>query len=507
MIINVLADGNINNITPENIYQGSNNANSICVIAPFSASVRAVISFEIPQTNEVTKEYPFNQPTQVSNSLNVWCINVNKVLTQYFGEVKYQIRFISGEQTIALARGKFKVIEGVDITLPSEPSSSVYELILGELDNISALFINGWIETQALRIYNSEFAYNLNSLTFGNYDDGVRFYRSLKENNIGNPLEDTSSWEVVGIGGKQGDSVFIRYAQDINGNNMVETWEQGYNYIGTYIGSNASNNPLDYKWALFVGDKGEQGVSVTELNVQEVASDGTGNEYAINYRLGDGSLVQAGTIVAKAGATGPKGDKGDTGLTGATGSTGPKGDKGDKGDSGNDFTIQGYVSSTGSLPELSFQDVGVAYLVGTTTPRQVYLWGYNEYGELGWSNQGYLQGAKGDDGQPGEQGATGISVTGVDFELEQTTSSGNIYNVSVSLSNGETLDAGQVIAPPGPQGIQGLAGATGEKGEKGDTGATGPKGDTGATGPAGPQGPVGATFSFDESTKTLTITT
>ena len=62
------------------------------------------------------------------------------------------------------------------------------------------------------------------------------------------------------------------------------------------------------------------------------------------------------------------------------------------------------------------------------------------------------------------------------------------YKMVVTLSNGDTVDAGTFVAPQGPQGDKG------EKGDKGATGATGPqgdkgeKGDKGATGATGPQG-------------------
>ena len=48
--------------------------------------------------------------------------------------------------------------------------------------------------------------------------------------------------------------------------------------------------------------------------------------------------------------------------------------------------------------------------------------------------------------------------------------------MTVSLSDGSTVDAGTFIAPQGP---------------KGDTGAQGPQGIQGPQGPIGPQGPVG----------------
>ena len=158
------------------------------------------------------------------------------------------------------------------------------------------------------------------------------------------------------------------------------------------------------------------------------------------------------------GEAGPKGDKGDTGNAGPQGPQGPQGVQGlqgERGASGNDFTIKGYVSSTASLPELTSNEVGTAYLVGTSTPRLVYLWGYNELGVLGWSNQGYLQGPQGPQGVQGVQGIQGPT--------------------------GDT----------GPKGDKGETGATGPQGPKGDTGDIGPTGPAGATGPEGPQGPQG----------------
>lgn len=65
------------------------------------------------------------------------------------------------------------------------------------------------------------------------------------------------------------------------------------------------------------------------------------------------------------------------------------------------------------------------------------------------------------------------------------------YRMTVSLSNGNTVDAGTFVAPQGPQGIQGV------KGDKGDTGAQGPQG---PQGPVGPQGPAGALGNWQTAT-------
>ena len=63
--------------------------------------------------------------------------------------------------------------------------------------------------------------------------------------------------------------------------------------------------------------------------------------------------------------------------------------------------------------------------------------------------------------------------------------------MTVSLSDGSTVDAGTFVAPQGPQGPQGV---------KGDTGAQGPQGPEGPQGPVGPQGPSGALGEWQNAT-------
>jgi len=98
------------------------------------------------------------------------------------------------------------------------------------------------------------------------------------------------------------------------------------------------------------------------------------------------------------------------------------------------------------------------------------------------------QGATGAQGPAGVNGTNGISIT------SSSVSNDSLY---VSLSNGQTLNAGYVRGPQGIQGPIGLTGATGA------TGPQGPIGLTGATGPqgiAGPQGPQGVAGTFPNGT-------
>jgi len=60
-------------------------------------------------------------------------------------------------------------------------------------------------------------------------------------------------------------------------------------------------------------------------------------------------------------------------------------------------------------------------------------------------------------------GAVGVTGASVD----------NNGHLILTLSNGQTIDAGNVAGPPGPQGI---VGPRGEKGDNGDPGPQGPPG-------------------------------
>lgn len=425
---------------------------------------------------------------------------------------------------------------------PSGVKISNFDIVASIVNNHS----KGLIESQALKVYNSDFNYSNMVLAYGEVNDEIALYKSLKENNKGNPLTDETSWEKVGISGTKGDSCFVRYSKYSDGTDFVSEWQTGYDYIGFYTGRIASSNKEDYTWALFKGEqgtpgeqgpqgeqgpKGDQGLQGEKGDKGNTGAQGPQGIQGVQGLQGPQGEQGEPGIQGPQGIQGPKGDKGDKGETGATGATGaagatgpmgPKGDKGDKGDSGNDFTIEGYVSSTASLPQnLTAADIGTAYLVGTTTPRKVYLWGYDETEILGWSDQGYLQGPKGDKGEQGEQGIkgdkgdtgetgatgpqgpqgeqgpqgiqglqgesgpqgpqgiqgvqgeqgvkgdTGTSVTGLDIALNSSTTDGNLYDVTTELSDGSTISAGQFIAPKGPEGPAGPQGSPGPTGESG----------------------------------------
>ena len=153
-------------------------------------------------------------------------------------------------------------------------------------------------------------------------------------------------------------------------------------------------------------------------------------------------MVNAGEFVGPQSPKGEKGDKGEKGAEGPAGPQGPRGEKGDKGDPG----------EKGADGTVAFESL---------TPEQ-------------------------------KESLRGISITAVSIDTDG--------NLTITFSDGDSENVGNIIGPQGPQGPVGPQGSKGDPGpqgikgdpgEKGEQGIQGLKGDTGLQGPQGPVGPKG----------------
>lgn len=172
-------------------------------------------------------------------------------------------------------------------------------------------------------------------------------------------------------------------------------------------------------------------------------------------------MVNAGEFVGPQGPKGEKGERGEKGAEGPTGPQGPRGEKGDKGDPG----------EKGADGTVAFESL---------TPEQ-------------------------------KESLRGISITAVSIDEDG--------NLTITFSDGDSENVGNIIGPqgvpgpkgdkgdvgpqgpqgpqgekgdPGPQGVKGDPGEKGEQGIQGLKGDTGPKGEQGPVGPKGEQGDTGA---------------
>lgn len=183
-------------------------------------------------------------------------------------------------------------------------------------------------------------------------------------------------------------------------------------------------------------------------------------------------MVNAGEFVGPQGPKGEKGDKGEKGAEGPAGPQGPRGEKGDKGDPG-EKGADGTVAFESLTPEQkeSLRGISITAVSIDTDGNLTITFSDGDSENVGniIGPQG-PQGPIGPKGEQGDTGARGITFTPV------VDSKGNI-----SWSNDGGLENPQTVNITGPQGDMGAKGDTGPQGEKGEVGDAGPKGDKGTT--------------------------
>ena len=179
---------------------------------------------------------------------------------------------------------------------------------------------------------------------------------------------------------------------------------------------------------------------------------------------------------------------------GGGGRPGPRGPKGDKGDTG-PAGPQGASVENVQFVKSQTTDTDNVYSIKTTLTNGELL----DSGAMVVPHGGVgPQGAQGAPGQDGQDGQDGVSVTNVQFTSQGSDDQGSLYKVTTTLSDGQTIESGDVLAPIGPQGPKGEQGEQGPKGEQGEQGIQGPQG------PAGPKGDPGVHASMSGTTLTLT---
>ena len=153
----IITDGNGNiqspNI-PDNVYQGSNLANEIVFLAPLPQSNQAAINFKLPN-GLLTKQFYMTPYTDVPSEYNLsaWRFVLPIDITQYYGQVDFQIILVSTDvvndeeeqpttvpHIVASCRGSFQVLKGVPPieTIPNEEEPE-YNTFVNVLAAIAAL--------------------------------------------------------------------------------------------------------------------------------------------------------------------------------------------------------------------------------------------------------------------------------------------------------------------------------------------------------------------------------
>lgn len=197
MVIITDALGNVVKSIPENVYQGSNNANSVVLIAPFASNLQISVAFRTPDGNLTEPQLMtrYEDLPQAYSQFNGWTISLEQAITQLYGQVQMQFRAYNTTQTIASFGCSFTVLKGVPPILPATPTQTIYEQILEALANLQADIDNGNLESKAILPYDSEFYYSFGAMVYEPQTNAI--YQSLKPKNKGNVLTNTTYWQAI----------------------------------------------------------------------------------------------------------------------------------------------------------------------------------------------------------------------------------------------------------------------------------------------------------------------
>ena len=224
MIFFATGDGTIIKTLPSPVYQGSENASEIYLIAPFSPNLKVTVRFHLPNGiwttptvmnnglidgNQMTAQGSLASPNgaivdkETWKQYAVWTKPIPGEVTQYYGTVTAQFFFYAAQGGVvtSTSAANFTVGRGVPTVLPDAPTEDVYEAILSNLSALQEQLDNGTYTARSIYAWNSSYTYGAGEIVFypdkGEY--GV-FVKSLVSGNKAVPYVDgklSENWEEV----------------------------------------------------------------------------------------------------------------------------------------------------------------------------------------------------------------------------------------------------------------------------------------------------------------------
>lgn len=136
MVIFLNLDGSCENVTPQNVYQGSNNVTEIDVVAPFPSTTALQIGFILPDglylqsSAEDARYAPMELvPQETVTNINVWRYMLPKSVTANPGDVFIAINAVTAQGNTTSYLVKQVISESVLPERPTQPDPSVYDLL------------------------------------------------------------------------------------------------------------------------------------------------------------------------------------------------------------------------------------------------------------------------------------------------------------------------------------------------------------------------------------------
>lgn len=204
------ASGSITRCVPERLYQGSVEANTVILVAPYAENMQVDVSFLLPSGEKSGPHYLTycgqleGVFSEGGKAQNCWKAMLPFAVTATYGQVTVQFRCTNAAgQVLATERGMFVVEEGVPAVLPKEPTEDVYDQLLTKIAALYGDLHNSAFAARALYAYNEAFTYASNEIAFcpEAYEHGS-FVRSKVSYNEQSPYDETGNlnaqaWEEV----------------------------------------------------------------------------------------------------------------------------------------------------------------------------------------------------------------------------------------------------------------------------------------------------------------------
>ncbi len=139
------AQGTIQATLPSPIYQGSNLANEVVLIAPFAQTNQVDCAITLPNGARLlpillTAVENFSAQGLTDSdgkNLSAWSADIPETVTEFSGDAQIQFRIYTSNQGISTSSTGFNIQKGVAPILPDSPTADVYNEILQTLANIN----------------------------------------------------------------------------------------------------------------------------------------------------------------------------------------------------------------------------------------------------------------------------------------------------------------------------------------------------------------------------------
>lgn len=225
MIFFAANDGTIIKSLPSPVYQGSSNANTIYLVAPFASNLSVTVRFQLPNgvwttpylmknglvPNEMTPQGELASSDgaivdkETGKTYAVWTYALPSEITAYYGTVTAQFFFYAAQAGVVTASSatSFTVGRGVPAILPDTPSENIYQEILGNFSSLEERLDNGSYVARGFAPWNPVTVYGANEYVFyPNYGQYGAIIKSLVPNNTAPPFTESgnlnrSYWQIT----------------------------------------------------------------------------------------------------------------------------------------------------------------------------------------------------------------------------------------------------------------------------------------------------------------------